>query len=191
MENFVEIIKAIVWPATLVWILHYFKGDLRSLLERINKLKYKEAEANFEREVSKVHAKAKEIGKKTEGKKLIAKAENKEELDARDQLYRIAQISPRAAIVEAWRHLEDKINNIGPKYGLEARGYASEKQILEKLKRENKLDEEFLVLYAGLRELRNRSAHKPEFSFSQESAEEYIDTIFELNEEIESIDKSN
>ena len=189
MENFVEIIKAIVWPVTLVWILYYFKADLRSLLERINKLKYKEAEANFEREVSKVHAKAKEIGKKTEGKKLIAKAENKEELNARDQLYRIAQISPRAAIVEAWRHLEEKINNFGPEYGLEARGYASEKQILEKLKRENKLDEEFLVLYAALRELRNRSAHQPEFSLSQESAEEYIDTIVELNEELESVSK--
>jgi hypothetical protein len=189
MENFVELIKAIAWPATVIWILYFLKGDLRSLLGRIDKLKYKEAEASFEKDVYKVQAKAKEIGEKIAGEESAAKAENKEELNARDQLYRIAQISPRAAIVEAWRHLEEKINDLGPKFGLEARGYASERKILENLKAENKIDKDFFLIYATLRELRNRAAHKPEFALSQESAESYIDTTIKLIEGLERINK--
>jgi len=185
MNNLVELLKVIIWPATLIWILIYFKRDLRSLIERMNQLKYKELEANFERDISNVHAQV--LSKKSSEKISIAHSENQAELDVTNQLYRIAQISPRAAIVEAWRHLENKINDFGRYYGLTAKGFASEKQILENLQREDKLDDQFLVLYAALRELRNRAAHKTEFPLSQQSAQEYIDSINELIEDIKNI----
>jgi len=184
MEHFVELISAIVWPATLIWFFHYFKPEFKSLLSKIHKIKYKEFEAGFDGEVSEVNKQVKKRGEKVVAKKIVEIPKKKEELNFRDQLYRIADISPQASIAESWRYLEDKVNQFGPLYNLETKGHASETKILEKLKNEQKIDADFFKFYLTLRELRNRAIHRKDFLLSQESAEEYIDSILELSEEL-------
>ncbi|MEW5980519.1 MAG: hypothetical protein AB1898_32435 [Acidobacteriota bacterium] len=185
MEHVVEIIKAIAWPVTLVWLAYFLRGDLQAMLKRISTLKYGEAEATFEKDVSKAHAIAKALGKKDGSARSRKSPETAAELGTKDQLYRIAQISPRASIVEAWRYFEETIKRVAQRYGIEAKGLASEKLVIQRLMDDYETDEDFAKLYLLLRELRNRAAHTQDFALNRESAEEYVDTILELNEELE------
>ena len=45
MDYFVEIIKAITWPASIIWLGYIFRKEVRLLLGRLSSVKYGEVEA--------------------------------------------------------------------------------------------------------------------------------------------------
>ena len=61
MEHFVEIIKAIAWPIAIVWLGYVFRSEVRQLLGRMSSLKYKDMEANFDKQLAKAESEAKSI----------------------------------------------------------------------------------------------------------------------------------
>ncbi|WP_415896262.1 DUF4145 domain-containing protein [Neptuniibacter sp. QD57_21] len=167
MEYFVEIIKAIAWPASIVWLGYIFRSEVRQLLGRISSFKYKDMEASFDKELAKAENEAKEI-------KVSNDKKSTDELSQIEQLLRIAEVSPRAAIVEAWTLIEMAASNKGLKSGV-AIPRTSPKMIVDYLQLSGELSKNSLEVIEQLRKLRNQAVHMPDFAITQNEAERYLE----------------
>ena len=167
MEHFVEIIKAIAWPASIVWLGYIFRSEVRQLIGRMSSLKYKDIEANFDKKLAKAESEAKEINIPIEKKSM-------DELSQAEQLMRIAEVSPRAAIVEAWTLIEMAASKKGLKEGV-AIPRMSPKMIVNYLMMSGKMPKNSIDIIDQLRMLRNQAVHMPDFALNQNEAERYLE----------------
>ena len=165
MTEIVALISAI---ASIVWVAYLFRTEIRSLATRVSHLKYKDIEATFEKELSDTEAKIKELAKKH------TITEPNSELQSKiEQLHRIANISPRAAILESWLLIESAAGQSGFVQGASIPRINS-LLFVDWLIREGKLPADSIEVVSSLRELRNKASHLPDFSISLEEAERYI-----------------
>ena len=181
MELVVNLIVGIAWPVAVVWIAYVFKGELKSLLRRVSQLKYKDLEAQFgaglalaESEVSSLQA-------------APPAAPRPELLSKLESLRRISDVSPRAAILEAWVLVEDAAGRSGFVQG------ASIPRInphlyVEELVRLGKLPAGNDSLLDQMRKLRNQAAHMPDFTVDQDEADRYLQLATRMSELILSVD---
>ena len=181
MELVVNLIVGIAWPVAVVWIAYVFKGELKSLLRRVSQLKYKDLEAQFgaglalaESEVSSLQA-------------APPAAPRPELLSKLESLRRISDVSPRAAILEAWVLVEDAAGRSGFVEG------ASIPRInphlyVEELVRLGKLPAGSDSLLDQMRKLRNQAAHMPDFTVDQDEADRYLQLATRMSELILSVD---
>ncbi len=166
MEHFVEIIKAIAWPVSIIWLGYIFHSEVRLLLERMSSIKYKDVEASFEKKLSEAESKSKSIA-------VPDKEETDEELSQKEQLLRISEVSPRAAVVEAWTLIETAALKNGLWAGTAIKR-TNPKMIIDHLHKTGKFSPESLDLIENLRRIRNQASHMPDFSITQSEAERYL-----------------
>jgi hypothetical protein len=172
MENFVKLLTGIAWPLAIVWVALLFKTQLRHLIDRISQVKYGGVEANFHATLKVAEATSLRIEKDAPATALPTPPEIATRLD---QLRRIATVSPRAAIMEAWLLIEEAAGQSGYIQG------ASIPRVnvflfVEALIREYKLPAESGELVTQMRELRNRAAHViSDFELSQSEADRYLE----------------
>lgn len=165
MEHFVELVKALSWPAAIIWLGYIFRSEIRHLMGRVSAIKYGEMEANFEKSLS-------EAERSAEGIK--ATKINESELTQVEQLLRIAEVSPRAAVVEAWTLIETAAMKKGLSMGTAVKR-TNPKLILDHLASTGEFSIENLELINQLRQIRNRASHLPDFAVTQSEAERYLD----------------
>jgi len=168
VAEIVALVSAISWPVAVVWIAYLFRADLRALATRVSHLKYKDIEASFEKELSNTEAKVEAITSQQPAALPDSELQSKI-----DQLQRIATISPRAAILESWILIENAAGQSGFAQGANIPRINSI-LFVEWLIREGKLPTNSIEIVSSLRKLRNKAAHLPDFSVSQEEAERYI-----------------
>lgn len=165
----VDLVAALAWPTALVWISYLFRREVRSLLSRVSRLKYKELEAKFDK---KLLADAEAQVLEAKGRELPA-LPAPDTLPKLEQLRRIAEISPRAAITEAWALVEVAAAEAGLVKGKTlSRLYPQ--TVVEHLATSGQLSEDSIGLLSKLRTLRNQAAHLPDFSISHDEAERYL-----------------
>lgn len=167
MNYLVEIIKAIAWPLTIIWIGYYFKAETRSILARLSSLKYGDVEASFEKELAKAELSAKIVN-------IPPPPSSKENINQKEQLLRIAEVSPRAAIVEAWALIEIAAVRKGLIAGTTV-PRTNTKMIVEFLNSSGKFSPESISLIENLRQIRNQASHLPDFFITQTEAERYLE----------------
>jgi hypothetical protein len=168
MTEFVALISALAWPAATVWISYLFRGEIRGLASRMSHLKYKDMEATFEKELKEVEAKVDSI---THQKNQAPPSPDF--MSKLEQLQRIAEIAPRAAILEAWTLIEAAAGQSGFVQGA-ARPRINSMLFVDWLIREGKLPQNSIELVQAFRDLRNQAAHLPDFSISRDEADRYI-----------------
>lgn len=168
MNQIVEIIKAIAWPVSVIWLGYLFRSELRQLLGRMSRFKYGDIEASFEKGLAEAEKNAEKVPRP------VARKEKGETLSLQEQLFRIAEVSPRAAIVEAWTLIETAARKAGLTSGV-AIQRTTPKMIMDHLSSSGKLSEESLYLIERLRRLRNQAAHMPDFAISQSEAERFLE----------------
>lgn len=168
MTELVALISALAWPVATVWIAYLFREEVSGLASRMSRLKYKDMEASFERELKEAESKAESITQQTPSTRpsveLISKLE---------QLQRIADISPRAAILEAWLLIESAAGQSGFVQGA-THPRINPMLFVDWLIREGKLPSNSIKLVEVLRDLRNQAAHLPDFSVSRDEADRYL-----------------
>ena len=181
MELVVNLIVGIAWPVAVVWIAYVFKGELKSLLRRVSQLKYKDLEAQFgaglalaESEVSSLQA-------------APPAAPRPELLSKLESLRRISDVSPRAAILEAWVLVEDAAGRSGFVQGASIPRINSHLYV-EELVRLGKLPAGSDSLLDQMRKLRNQAAHMPDFTVDQDEADRYLQLATRMSELILSVD---
>jgi len=176
MELLVTLLVGIAWPVAVVWIAYLFKGELRSLLHRMSQLKYKDVEAKFESGLAEAEAKVTAIEKSSPS--TLPRPEISSKLE---QLRRIADVSPRAAIMEAWVLVEDAAGKSGFVQGATI-PRVNPHLFVEELVRLRKLPMGSDSLLDQMRRLRNQAAHLPDFSLNQDEADRYLQLAARMSE---------
>ncbi|WP_370978762.1 hypothetical protein [Agaribacterium sp. ZY112] len=168
MDHLVEIIKALAWPVAVIWMSFIFRAEVRALLGRVSSFKYKGVEASFGKSLEKAESDAKSIESPAQSQ--IEESENSQV----EQLLRISEVSPRAAVVEAWTLIE----TAAMKHGLVAGATiqrTNPRMILSHLEASGKFSPESIHLINELRQIRNKASHLPDFAVTQSDAERYLE----------------
>lgn len=168
MIYFVEIVKAIVWPMTIIWLGLIFRKELRLLVDRISSVKYGKVEANFSKELEKAEVSAEKLTS------IIKTEEIESNISQKEQLFRISEVAPQAAIVEAWTLIEIAAVKKGLTSGSTIQRI-NPKMIVDYLYQSGKFSRESLDLIEQLRRIRNLASHMPDFAITQSEAERYLE----------------
>ena len=172
MEAIVGLIHAIAWPLTVFTLAILFRREVRAVLARLSRLKYKELEATFDeglREVEKL-AHAATIPPPERVKQIESLTPGTEE-----RLTRLVEISPRAAITEAWIEVESAISFAAERLDISNKDHISQPKLVQMLHEKGIMNNEVVTTYNRLRSLRNEAAHTQDFALSITETERYVD----------------
>jgi hypothetical protein len=190
-------IDAVTMPLAVVVIVIILRKEVRSLVSTLTKLKAGPVEAEFGKEVAKLHASA-------EGAEDLSPPEI---LTPQKQLLlQLAQMNPRSAILEAWFGIEEALRQAAHSRGANYAssgcgaygeyggygGYGSSPEYGEygpapgpTIRKEDLFSQEELSLYRHLRALRNQVAHAGDLAPTPEAALNYIELTSRLKRTLE------
>jgi len=159
--------ESFAWPiATLIGIL-LLRKPVFGLLPFVQKLKYKEFEVEFGKRVKEVTAEVERELPPTGNQLEFVQLES-------NPIVKLAEVSPRSAVLEAWRSVEIASLSVARKLlGPEFHNRTMTYQALRAFEKNEKIDRNIVGLLRELRSLRNEAAHAPEFALSRESALDY------------------
>lgn len=173
-----EIIGSLAWPAVVTFSIFILKDNLGELLPRLKKLKHKDTELEFIEGIAELAKEASTLPK--------LEVESQSVQLNREVLLRLASISPRSAVIEAYRIVEvagvKAIEEFYPV--LKGRDVRSQVQV-SKMLREKVLSSERYHQLRELLMLRNKAAHDEDFSLTGGPIETYIDVALSLSNELE------
>lgn len=173
-----KLLASVAWPTAAVLIAYFFREELRQLFGRLESLKYKDAEAKFNKQLKEAQEAAEPVRQKIpEG---WEKASARAMFTQYEQFRRIAEVSPRAAILEAWIDVEVAIYAAAEKAGLEVKGPGNAYSLARNLVSLNKIPKDILPFFEKLRRLRNDAAHLPDFVLDEGEANKYLDLALGL-----------
>lgn len=173
-----NIVSALAWPLAVIVIVLMLRSPLIALLRNLKRLKFKDAELDFEKAV--IELKGIEA---REGKQ-VALTESK---------LKLAELSPRGAILESWLELEEAIASAAESQGIGRTrpGGASGLPVpvdswahAQMLAVSGKLSTNSLERFQKLRQIRNKAVHVTDDVIRQEDAESFIRLVAELKMEI-------
>jgi len=179
MDTVVKLVEILVWPVTVVVLICLFRRDLSGLLTRLASLKYKDVEAIFRDELPQAEAQAEYVRIGETQAEPVALPQT-----IYEQLLRVADISPRAAIAEAWRYVEAAAVKAAQTAGLELPRALPVNHLVRQLVREGIFADNAVALFNRLRRLRNEAVHSSNFALDQDAAQRYIDLALRLEQEL-------
>jgi len=177
MENLTRLLDVVVWPSVVLIIIFMLRKPIKSLLPFVENIKYKDFEVKFRKELDQIKEEAKEAG-----------IELQTEIDERTEIYKLVEISPASAIIEAWKELETsarkKVDELAPKE-------TNFKNILHRpisyLEYTGALPPSTARALRELQSLRNQADHSVEVKITKENAIEYASLAKAILKQIESI----
>ncbi|WP_419782896.1 hypothetical protein [Malaciobacter marinus] len=165
MEHIVKIIDSLAWPITVLIIIFIFRKNIISLIPTLTKLKYKEFELEFDKELEKLN-----IDTKNKIPESSIKNENNYYIE------QVRKTTPRAAILDSWLELESNITSMCINLNLVSSSSSINFiKLINKLKEENIISNEDLLNIHKLRDLRNKSVHNFEFNISEKEAAKFLE----------------
>ncbi|MCM2681112.1 hypothetical protein [Echinimonas agarilytica] len=175
-----QIIGSIAWPIVVIIIVWLLKDKLGELLPRLKKLKHKETEFEFAEKITELVSERKE----DEQPSLVAKTREAEEQF--DFLMKLAEISPRSAVMESFRALESASEKAVVKAypELDTKNFRNPMEI-QKLLKGKVLPPELYHRTRELRMLRNKAAHMEDFNLHGMPIEAYIDISLSIANQLE------
>ncbi|EAM6711212.1 DUF4145 domain-containing protein [Escherichia coli] len=171
MSSFTDLVSALAWPLVFVWFVNKYGVDIKELIVRLSRFKIGVAEAEFNAGLTAAEVLATEA---SVGNRNINNGNNNSEyINKIAQLERIADFSPRAAIMESWLMVEEAAGRSGfIQGGLKPK--RNPELFIDWLIQEGKLEDSAALLLKQLRSLRNEAAHFLDFEITRNEAERYI-----------------
>jgi hypothetical protein len=171
-----EMTKALAWPLIIVIVLVFLRKPLLELIPLLKYLRYKDLELDFGKQVNELAAEFPQ--------ELSIKARDVQ-LD--EHTIRLANLSPRAVILESWLRVEEAAIEASKRRGLKLTSREVKTPIVlgHALEEAGVLDKNKMEIYHRLRNLRNMAAHASEFSFDSDSALEYATLSLRLADYLE------
>lgn len=171
----VDILKVIAWPTVVVVSMWLLRRPLADLVPATRRVRYKDLQVEFGKDVEEVRMEA-----EAELPPLAARELSRPSTE--DRLLLMADVSPNAAILEAWREVERASLKL-----LEARSThipssvtARYKMIMRLLGHAGVVEPKKLKILNDLRRLRNRVAHADGVEATVDQALEFIDIALGL-----------
>lgn len=161
---FSKLIESLAWPAIVVWLIWYLKEHLPWLVKSLRKVKFSGIEMEFEKQVEKLAA---------ETQSAITTESPTEDAEIA-RLKQIADISPRAAVVEAWVRVETNAAEVIRQAGHRMSNAPGPLRLLNSLQQLGVLTAPQVSALHHLRELRNMAVHGADMDVSAEAVSQYI-----------------
>ena len=173
-----ELIKATAWPITTVIVFYFMRKPLFGLIPLVKKLKYKDLEMEFSKEIQNLKTEAEDAFEKRDSKNL----DGNHKPIALD----LVSFSPRAAIIEAWIELESAASRLAGSYWAQdgSVSLANYPKLGEYLHQCKVLNDKQLTIFNKLRELRNKSAHAESLDLGEHDARAYVEMASKLTSHI-------
>lgn len=162
-------IEALAWPGTFCAILFVARKELPEIIRSIRKLRFKDVELEFGEAAKAVASEAKVAVPSS-----ASSDQPKDEMTLR--LLSIAELAPRAAILEAWLQVEvAAVDAIRKRTSAKFTSMPAPLRLRDGLMQAKILDSRQGVVFDQLRTLRNEAVHFPDAHFTDESIASYID----------------
>ncbi|UAN53855.1 DUF4145 domain-containing protein [Serratia sp. JSRIV002] len=178
MSNIVELVSVLAWPLVFVWFVHKYGNDVKELILRLSKVKLGNAEAEFTLGLKAAEDLANE-SPLVEASTILTE-EDIEFSKRMAQLERIADVSPRAAIMESWLLIEEAAGKAGFIQGASV-PLINPGLFIDWLVREGKLEKSTAILVDKMRKLRNEAAHLGDFELTKDEAERYLKIAVQIS----------
>ncbi len=149
----IELLDVIIWPVTIILVLLIFKKNISELVKRISKIETNAGKIELE----KINYELKDIPIK--------------DTSWIEEMQKIAEINPRAAIIEAWTTIEHNCIKKGFTQGSTIQRF-SPKVLDDYLL---KVDDSIANKVRDLRNLRNKLIHGIDSDFDYINAKKYIE----------------
>lgn len=176
MEYFVRLVEALAWPFTMLLLLWLGRKRIDHLLTLVQKIKFKDFEIEFSKQLEQVKESAQEDPKLIKG-------------DVEPETYALLDVSPSAAILESWRQLE--IAAHAKVKALLSPGETFREPLrrpVDYLEHKGALIPSTARAIRGLRQLRNSVAHTSKADvISKGDAAEYVELAATMRKQIEAI----
>lgn len=173
-----KLVEALAWPAVVVGVLLYLRREFPSIVGSIRKLKFKDLELEFGQAAIALAAETKRVvpQTKTNGKLLGG-----DEDAVVERLETIAELSPRAAILEAWLLVEAAAADVIQKQNqISLTANPGPMRIREGLRRAEVLTPPQEAAFEHLRRLRNEAVHAPDAEFTPLAVLSYIESAIAM-----------
>jgi hypothetical protein len=173
-----KLVEALAWPLVVAGMLLYLRKELPTILRSLRKLKFKDVEMEFGEAAI---ALAVETRRVMPSPKPDLKVMGEPENGAADRLDAIAELSPRAAILEAWLMVESSAADLIRKRGASSLNSApGPLRIKEGLRRAEVLTPPQEDAFEHLRRLRNEAVHAPDAQFTPAAVSSYIESALAM-----------
>lgn len=165
-----EAIKSLAWPTAGVILAVMLRKPVVELIPFLRKLKYKELEIEFSKEVAELKA----IAAGLEPPKI---QEQLAQASTEARLLNLVSYSTRAAIMAAWIEVESAAATIASSFWNKPPNeiFRDYPRLGEYLLQCKVIDKNQLETFNTLRKLRNKVAHAEEIYLSENDAKSYID----------------
>lgn len=175
LEFIAAVIGSLAWPGVVITAVVLLRRPLGVVLRLLRRVKYKELEVEFAQEV-------KELREDAEAALPALPVGPPAQLPEEEALLKLASVSPRSAVVEAWRLVESSARRALEACGgpIEAGRPFSAPQLTRMLMQREVLDNPARSVLDRLRMLRNQAVHADDFLVSEASAREYIELALAL-----------
>ncbi len=174
MEVIVQLVSALAWPITVIAIVLLFRREFGAAASRLRTLAYKDFRAEFERDLLKLEGEVRQLPEKP-FQSFAANIDKRSSQTDEAVLLRLAEISPRAAIMEAWRNIEVTTKQVADVHGISVSGNIAGVRAVNELVKKGLLPGSVIPIYERMRHLRAHAAHAEDFAIEQDGAERYIE----------------
>lgn len=170
-----EMTKAVAWPIAIVVAAWIFRDPLLKLLHELKRLKWRDVELEFEKEILKAKAELPNIQlRKNDVGHVIG------DMDIESKLLNLLEISPKAAVLEAWLNIEREVSDLLKRKNVELEPGLSRLGLMQLLINCKLIDKKGRELLDTVRKLRNRAANEHETEISENAALDYIEMASEM-----------
>lgn len=168
-----KIIASVAWPITLLAIIFFLRKPIRNLLPFLERLKYKDFELSFRRQLEEV-METSDIRQVTEGED--------------GELEKIALTSPKSSVLKAWHEIEmaaeEKMKELQPMVRQSQLGPDGALGYFEYM---GALIPRTKKTLFQLRALKNQTVHLPDSSLSAQDALGYIQVAAAVKKQIQAL----
>lgn len=185
-EFIIKVTEVVVWPVTVLVIVLIFKKHISAIATRVSSLRYKDLEIKVRKDLEKAESEAEALQlPPPDGLKPINEKDVR--LSPYDGILKIAEVSPRAAVIEAWRIVEQSTIDAAKANGIEIDPRSPVSRVADKLIRAGILKPNAKGFYQELNSIRNLAAHSRDFGILTREAERYIDLALSLAYELQTL----
>ena len=178
MTFITELVKALAWPITALALVAAAWKPMKQLVPFLQKLRYGGLEFEFRRRVEEAEAAA------TAGP--MAQHGPQQPHVIPDHYLRLAEVSPRAVVVEAWREVETAAQDAARRAGIQMTPSEAKSplQMIQALALSEVVDNSTRSVMHELRQLRNDAIHAPEFALGRDAVLNYADVARKIAQKL-------
>lgn len=178
MEHIIELIRILAWPVVVLMVTIFLRKPIKSALSFMKKVKYGEVEVEFDSQLKQIKN---EVAASNEKQIVIRSL-------LRADVYRLVDVSPSAAIIEAWKDVihiaEEKAQELAPS---DNKARQLRNNPLRHLAYIGALHPRTTEVIRMLQDLRNKAAHAPSHLIDRSNALDFIELSISIISQIKTI----